>query len=62
MEEEVVSKVCSPKSQGIRDKFPGHPRIHFCNGCFEVYEFFYSNEECFVKNNRGTSLIACVFI
>jgi hypothetical protein len=25
---------------GIRDQFPGDPRVHFCNGYFEVYLFF----------------------
>jgi len=26
--------------QGIRDKFPGDPCIHYCNGYFAVYLLF----------------------
>jgi hypothetical protein len=36
-------------SYGNRDPFPGYLWIRFYNGYFEAW--------CFVKNNRGTSLI-----
>jgi hypothetical protein len=48
-------------SQGICDQFPGEPWIHLCNGYSEVYLFFKLKEWCFVKSNRGTSVIGDMF-
>ena len=34
------SQILLRGSQGIRDQFPGDPRLHFCNDYCEVYLFF----------------------
>jgi len=49
-------------SKGIHDQFPGDPWTHSCNGNFEVYLFFKSKEEDFVKTDHGTFLIGDLFI
>lgn len=44
---------------------PLRPRVcvdTFCNVYFDIYLFFKLKEQCFVKNNRGTSLIGDMFI
>jgi len=46
------SLFCGP--QGMRDKFPRNSWIHLCNGYIKGW--------CFIKNNRGNSLIGDVFI
>ena len=48
--------------QGIRDQFPEDPWLNFSNSYLDVYLFFKIKETCFVKNNRGTSLISDAFI
>jgi len=45
----------------ISDQFPGDPWTYICNGYFEVC-LLLIKRTIFVKNNRGTSLIAHVFI
>lgn len=45
----------------MHHQFLGDPWIHFCNGYFAVYLSFTLKEWCFVKYNRGTSLIGDVF-
>ena len=44
------------------DQLLGDQWIHFCKGYLEVYLFFNSRSNFFVKNNRGTSLIGDVHV
>jgi len=49
-------------SKGIHDQFPWDLLTHLCNGNFEVYLFFKSKEEGFVKSDHRTFLIGNVLI
>jgi hypothetical protein len=49
--------MCSADAQGILDWITGYPGIHSSNSYFVIYLLLKPKELCFVKNNRGTSLI-----
>ena len=55
------SQVVLREFQGIREQFVGDPKVHLCNGYFEVC-YFLIEGTLFCLNDGGTSLSGDVFV